>query len=211
MNTKIKNNVLYYTLVEILTVLVIVAILAVVVIPAFQRMIKGQSVDIAAKNISSKLKAVRAHAINNRFYTALLFPQKDLPEEFLYRSYRACVVDSGKNFERWLPGEKWSFLPVGASVLQIDNSPAFDDTVSGYVEVDGVNCSDIGGLSSVDDVLAIIFTPSGKHCGQQQYLFIDEATYTGIGIPPYIRTNPDSVGEEVTVDSYTGRVSYGDK
>ena len=129
-----------YTLVEVIMVVAIVSFLMLIVMAGFQEMTKAQGVNIATRNLASKLILARSHAINYRQYVAILIPQcgdfpkadtnfptannDRIPEKYLNRSYRACIV--GKNddkyyFKRWVAGENWEFTPTGVAILEVDH------------------------------------------------------------------------------------------
>ena len=198
-----------FSLIELLTVMAISIILMAIAIPAFNTLTKGQKVETAARTIGSQLKAVRSYAITNRQYAALIIPTTEsLPSEYLYMSYRACIVDSSNVFQSWISGEKWEFMPTGTAILEIDNSSDLD-TVKNFgsaQDIDDVDFSSIGGVAAADTVKGIVFAPTGKCIG---------ATASGIFI---------SVGDAISLESgmsktkneinininlYSGRVSYG--
>ncbi|MCX6983261.1 MAG: hypothetical protein NT118_00730 [Lentisphaerae bacterium] len=135
-----------FTLIEILAVTGLMAILLFMALPAFEKMAKGGGVEVAARNLSSKLGAARGYAINNRQYVAVLMPDANLPNDYLFRSYKLCVVSSTSiptsisvtsgtppitrtitvttfTFTRWLPSENWGFLPTGAAINHINVNP----------------------------------------------------------------------------------------
>lgn len=105
----------FYTLIEILTVVVIAAIIFAIGIPAFTTMIQGNTMTIAVRQFSSKVSAARAYAISNKCRVALLLVEN---EDFLgdggrYSAYRVCLVDDSNKFDSWIGGEDWKTLPEG--------------------------------------------------------------------------------------------------
>lgn len=219
-----------FTLVELLVVMAIMAVLLHIATPAFEKMAKGSGVELAGRNIYNYLSLARSYAITNRQYVAVLFPMKGatdypssgIPSDYYNRSYRACIVkydDPDYKFVRWLPNETWQFLPVGVLFLDTgkDNS---DDPVNNESErnngignnhlVDEVNFSDLsGGGSSVKDVCAVIFKPTGRIPEpDERYIEIGEGKYDGSAIV-VTNKNVDSL-VTVKIDQFTGRVSYGE-
>ena len=93
-----KKHILNYTLLEVLMVIVIVSFMMLMVMSAFQEIAKGQGVNIATRNLASKMILARSFAINNRQYVAILIPQcggypsSGIPTNYYNRSYRACIV-----------------------------------------------------------------------------------------------------------------------
>ena len=70
MKKRIRRS--FYTLVEIMTVIVIAAILFGIGIPAFSTMIQGSNMTIAIRQLSAKMQAARAYAVSNHCKVALL-------------------------------------------------------------------------------------------------------------------------------------------
>ena len=228
-----KSN---FTLVEILAVMGLMAILLFMALPAFEKIAKGNGVEIAARTLSGKLGAARGYAINNRQYVAVLMPAADLPDPYLYRSYKLCVVSKTSSsvttgtppvkvttftFERWLPSENWGFLPTGAAINHIGitdsatklspHSPGSSSNnwaaSTAREEVDGVKLYDIKPSYSVDNVRAIVFKPNGKlaGAGESRYVAVSESTYSGT----ILATTNQKNWIDITIDQYTGRVTYG--
>jgi Tfp pilus assembly protein FimT len=187
----------FFSLVELAVVFIIIAIIAGFSLTAFVKMTKGKSVENSAIIIGSMLKAVRAYAITNNCYAALIFPtDQNINSDYLYRSYRACKVTSSNVFDCWIQDEKWEFLPRGAAISNITNSKT----------VTGVNFYNIvGSINITDSALAIVFKPTGDIDGSTQQLTISEATYSNGSL---VVTN-SSNSATITVDQYTGRISYG--
>jgi len=194
---RIKNK--QYTLVEILVVIVIIGIIMAIALPSFIKISKGHATEESAKLIASSLKYVRSYAITNREYTALIFPENSegLSEEYTYRSYRPCIITvsgSTYTFNRWIPDSEWHFLPKGASVDSIIN----EDNIK------NVNFSKAGGSSSADS-RGIAFKRTGEALGSEKEVIIAEKIYSG---GEYKAVN-DANKVYVTIDQYTGRISYG--
>jgi Tfp pilus assembly protein PilE len=223
-----------FTLIEILTVLGLMAILLFIALPAFEKLAKGHGVELAARNLTSKLGQARGYAITSREYVALLMPTasttnapspsttKLLLPEHAFKGYKLCVVSSSCTsgspniftFKRWLPSEKWEFLPNGTAINDIFSSAhanvsTWNNTL--LEVVDGVNLKELDPLSSttydtVSNVRAIVFKPTGKMAVTlDRYIAVSESTYNGTTLTA---TNPKN-WIDITVDQFTGRVTYG--
>ena len=212
-----------FTLVEILVVLGLMAILLFIALPAFEKLAKGSGVELATRNLASKLGMARGYAITNRQYVAVLMPTTGLPNDYIYKGYKLCIVSStftGTNpaiftFKRWIPSEKWEFLPNGTSINHINNinphSAGSDSdswaAASAKEEIDNVNLTELGAsYNSVDNVRAIVFKPTGKMAVTgNRYVAVSESTYNGTDLIPTNKKN----WIDVTIDQFTGRVTYG--
>ena len=203
MKTKTKKN--NFSLIELLCVIVIVILLFSIAIPAFNTLTKGESVESGARIVGSQLKAARIHAVTNREYVALIIPTTEsLLSDYLYKAYRPCIVNSSYVFQEWVPGEKWEFLPTGAAILDVDNNTGYDaGAFTSASEITGVDFSDIGGGALVDDVKGIVFSPSGKAVGSRKYVIIGSSALLEGGV------TSTSNQVDITIDQYSGRVSYG--
>ncbi len=197
-----------FTLLELLVVMIVCLILLAISAPAFLSMSKGQSVDIAARNFGSQLKAARSYAITNRKYTALILPTtEDISNDYLYKSYRACIVDINNNFEEWIPNEKWEFLPRGTAILEIDSSSEPDNikNFSSAEKINDVDFSSINGSSNTDNVNGIIFLPSGKCLGVRA-----SGIFITIGDAVALENGVSTINNylDINIDSFSGRVSF---
>ena len=197
----IKNH--SFSLIELLAAMAIAAILIGIAVPAFNTLTKGQSVEAAARIVGSQLKATRTYAISNREYTALIIPTTEsLSSDYLYKAYRPCIVDSSSVFQQWISGEKWEFLPAGSAILDIDNTSGYNaGNFTSASTITSVDFSAIGGGSS-ESAKGIVFTPSGK-AGTRKYVVIGSSVVADGEV--------GSTGNQinVTVDQYSGRISYG--
>lgn len=214
-----------FTLVEILVVLGLMAILLFIALPAFEKLAKGSGVELAARNLTSKLGMARGYAITTRQYVAVLMPtattSPKLPNDYIFKGYKLCVVSgttSPFTFKRWLPSENWEFLPNGTAINHINNNPhavgsdsnstALSDgwTTALLEVVNGVDFSEITGYTTVSTVRAIVFRPTGKMAvNANRYVAVSESTYSGTDL---IATNKKN-WIDITIDQFTGRVSYG--
>ena len=103
----------FYTLIEIMTVIVIAAILFGIGIPAFTTMIQGNNMTVAIRQLSAKITAARAYAVANRCNVAVLLMETNVKDDYCYSAYRVCVVDNDNKFQEWIEDENWKTLPKG--------------------------------------------------------------------------------------------------
>ena len=197
-----------FSLIELLAVMAISIILLAITIPAFNSMAKGQKVEVAARTIGSQLKAVRSYAITNREFIALIIPTTEsLSSEYLYKAYRPCIVNSSFVFQGWVSGEKWEFMPTGTAILDVDGTLGHIATGAGSFTSAGaitsVDFSSIGGGASIPSK-GIVFTATGKtsNPSTRKYVVVGDSLSleTGTATSNYI---------EITIDLYSGRISYG--
>jgi len=213
-----------YTLVEILIVIAIIGMMIYMGLPAFEKILTGTGVELTARNMTSKLGMARNYAISKRKTVALLMPTTGLPDQYCFSATRTCIVDSTGSynggtqvttysFQRWIEGENWDFLTVGSVIIHVDNAAGYSSTIQAHEQVDGVKCTDIGAsYSSVDNVRAIIFKPTGKiDCDSSaygdRYVTIGEGAYSSAGL---VRKNTKNE-LDIKIDKYSGRISYGSK
>ena len=227
-----------FTLVELLAVIAIVSLLTFIALPSFTKMLKGHGAELAGRTLTTKLNMSRSYAISKRKYVALLMPQvgnpsgANIPSKYLNCSYRTCIVEKNNTdnkyyFHSWIPGEAWEFLPTGTAILEVDEDNGVNlsgtqlapangtiTTVSpaplpGTSPNRGVNCTDIGGSSSVTNFAAVIFKPTGGLAdGGSKYIEIGEAIYSP-GTLSLILTNKGNLSYvSVSIDNNTGRICF---
>ena len=187
----------FYTLIEIMTVIVIAAILFGIGIPAFSTMIQGSNMTIAIRQLSSKSAAARAYAVTNRCKVAVLLPTTNVKEDYCYSAYRVCVVDSSNAFQEWIEDENWKNLPKG--VLRA--------TVTNTTDVTA-DATDIGGSNTTYP--ALIFDSKGQ-MSNSSTITLRQGRYVG-GTPIYTERNDAGkiIGHPITVNQYSGKVTVSD-
>jgi len=232
-----------YTLVEILVVIGIMGILLFLGLPAFEKLAKGSGVEMAARNLTGKLGIARSYAITNRETVALVMPSYNaswpatFPKTYYFGAYRLCYVtpDTASpfayNFKRWIPNEKWEFMPVGVAIFEantnLDAANPLTSTSEGtasstadpnFAVVNDVVCTDLGVPSAtpLDNMRAVVFKSTGKLApsksdlaspGYDVFVTVGEGTYTGTGAVPTVTKRENSIN--IKIDKFTGRMSYG--
>ena len=196
MKKRIRRS--FYTLVEIMTVIVIAAILFGIGIPAFTTMIQGSNMTVAIRQLSAKMQAARAYAVTNRCKVAvLLVDASGAKDDYLYSAYRVCVVDKDNKWQEWIEDENWKTLPKG--VLRYSVSPT--------TSVTDVNGSEIGGASSVT-YPALIFKENGQMVNASSTLTLRQGRYVS-GNRVYTERNGDGkiISHPIEANQYSGKVT----
>ncbi len=186
----------FYTLVEIMTVIVIAAILFGIGIPAFTTMIQGSNMTIAIRQLSAKISAARAYAVTNRCKVAVLLPEVvensagTKKDDCCFSAYRVCVVDSANDFQEWIEDENWKTLPNGIYRESVSNTKS--------VKVDA---TDIGGKDI--GYPALIFDSKGQlvDVSSNPEILLRQGRYVGGNKIPTGGTD-----HKLTVHQYSGKV-----
>ena len=191
----------FYTLIEIMTVIVIAAILFGIGIPAFSTMIQGSNMTIAIRQLSAKIAAARAYAVTNATNdtrVAVLLVGTGVKEEYCYSAYRVCLVDSSNSFQEWIEDENWKTLPKG--VLRVILSS------DGAIETVSINASDIGGTASTT-VKALIFQKNGQLTQNTPTIRLCQGRYAGGNLVFTERADSGNIiNHPITVNRYSGKV-----
>ncbi len=190
------NKIRHFTLVEIMTVIVIAAILFAIGIPAFSTMIQGNNMTVAVRQLSAKIQAARAYAVTNRWKVAVLLLETDGDQanpDYCYSAYRVCVVDDSSNaFQEWIADEDWKTLPKGV----------YRDSVSGTTAVSGVDTSAVSANTSVQSVNALLFKKNGQ---------LENAGTIDLKQGRYLKGNgkiPTSKEKDtLNISQYTGKIT----
>ncbi len=112
-----------FTLVELLTVTVVMTIIIGATVPAYHRIMTGNAVSYGNRLVTSELNMARTYACQKRRAIAVLFASPDITynpdvdEPVALRAYRCAYVekDGGDwKFVEWVEQSQWKFLPRGA-------------------------------------------------------------------------------------------------
>ena len=134
-----------FTLIEILTVIVVISVIVGITVPAYNRLMTGNAVSYGNRIITSQLNMARTHACARRRPVAVLFPDytisssysEELKDPVALRSFRCAYVrpdGSDWVFDGWVEGTKWEYLPMGAFFPTIDaNQSEAKDATDGLI------------------------------------------------------------------------------
>lgn len=224
-----------FTLVELLTVIVIIGILLGLTVPAFRNLATGNSVDAAARMLSSQLALARAEAISRRCHIAVVMPgaqtfsRPDTTSFYKFQSFRSAIVTgSGTSWtlSEWVPGTTWTFLPQNALIAQVGTTcntldlsgetPEVKDSIkNGTLTASDLTSSSAStvSLGSGSDARCVVFGPNGK-CTFRTYITLMEGNANMIadnaGATAIQRLNPPNF-HELEISALTGRVTFLDK
>ncbi|MGN0867552.1 MAG: Tfp pilus assembly protein FimT/FimU [Oligosphaeraceae bacterium] len=114
-----------FTLVELLTVTIIMTVIVGATVPAYNRIMTGNAVSYGNRMITSQLNMARTWACQKRRAVAVLFPDttlasyysEDLADPVALRTFRCAYVKKNGadwEFQEWVEGTQWQYLPKGA-------------------------------------------------------------------------------------------------
>ena len=201
----------FYTLIEIMTVIVIAAILFGIGIPAFTTMIRGNNMTVAIRQLSSKISAARAYAVANRCNVAVILVENEsgVKDDYCYSAYRVCVVEDEKDssdkypFREWIEDENWKTLPKG--VLR--------ESVSKHDDVNNIPVSNgselIGG--SFTTASALIFQKNGQMKNDTSTIKLRQGRYVNSSFFWTERSGDGKIiSHPIEVQKYSGKVTVKD-
>jgi prepilin-type N-terminal cleavage/methylation domain-containing protein len=153
-----------FTLVELLTVLIIIGILLAVAIPATTNLTRSNSLNTAVRQVSNTLSLARQFAITQRVYARVVFPYTGTttasPTSAVptYISFAVMTNSSRTATNGWGYVSRWEYLPVGVYFCK-------GASVTGAL--DRVSCLNTNtvpfpySVSGNDKLACIEFRPSG--------------------------------------------------
>ena len=218
-----------FTLTELMVVLLIMAILLAVAIPAFEKLTTGTGVDAAGRMVSAQLRLARQYAITQRAKIAIIMPgpaATGLTEKYRYSCLRAAIVTGGSSpftFSEWVQNTTWSFIPIGASIMEADDDKGIKNAGSlsktpnddGYTKCSSVDMTKLVAGYTGTNIRCMVFAPTGRVLGASRYATIGDATFTGgswairnpveSGEPLYDKNRSCANQVTIEVDTYTGR------
>lgn len=197
-----------FSLVELLTVMVIGALLLGITVPVVIKLTSSSSVSAAGRIVGASLRLARQEAIVRRRYVAVLLPaDQGTDPERKFTALRACYVTKSSGspttytFSAWVPNTKWELLPTGAVAWELDTLKAIsntDATSGDFVVLDVPE-------PAPEDYRAIVFAPTGRVAGSDKFLHLKEGFFEA---SPRPRAKNADNWVEIKVDTYTGRVTF---
>lgn len=140
-----------FTLIELLVVMLLMGLIMSLMLPAFNRMIRGNRVDQLASGLKLGLEQAQSHAVRARRHVALVLPNDrtkwvdeslSLVQPFSHGGFRLAYVKSGSSgweFVRWVEGQEWKNAPDGAMLVRVMGKSDDDDDYNDYKVGDGVS------------------------------------------------------------------------
>ena len=134
MNKRKRRN---FTLIELMVVMLLMGLIMTLMLPSFNRMIRGNKVDQLASGLKLGMEQAQSHAATSRKYVAMVLPNKmsewsasDTGENavrpFCFGGYRLAYVEregaKGSNlwkFVRWVPNQDWKNMPDGSLLVGV--------------------------------------------------------------------------------------------
>jgi prepilin-type N-terminal cleavage/methylation domain-containing protein len=210
-----------FTLIELLTVMLIVGILLAVTVPIIVKLSSGSSVDAGARMIGAQLRLARQEAITKRQPVAVLFPTVDSgADKVAYVGFRACFVtnDSGTwRFDKWVQNLPWTYVPANAYIAEADDdylsgTPPKPDLVEGGANGTITTVSPLATPPTPDPfvftnpVRAVVFRAAGRLTSTQRGVTLVEGAIAPGTTTPVTKNAGNWVTLEV--NQFTGRVSF---
>ena len=201
-----------FTLIEMLTVIVIIGIVLAMGIPAVVNLMKSGGLSAATRQVASTMSLARQYAITHRSTTLVVFPYRGTIGAGtnlapVYQSYAVLEYGAATNYLT-----KWEHLPLGTVFMSqnptvpiLGSPPALD-----YLKTVSVPFPNTNSLGTA--TLAYIgFTATGAGTlppsGSANSFTITEGLVNGGLVTPTSRTSTTLVNQTViSVDSVVGRI-----
>lgn len=206
-----------FTLTELMVVVVIVAIMMALVVPAFNSMGAGTAVDSAARMVSAQLMLARNEAISRRAKIAVVIYEGDKDTDFATKcAFRSAIVTGNASpytFQEWVPNTDWTYLPNKTAIVAVNSA------LPGIIEESGENYkrnssatfpkdSDNAPTKMTDasgsSIRAVVFNSNGT-CAQTTYITILQTLINENGT--FSATNLDNL-HVLEVNQYTGKARF---
>ena len=231
----LNRKIQFFTLIELMTVIVLVGMLLSLSFPLYSSYVIGDGVNRSAESLKQEIGFCRDYSRNFQCYTAIIFPDHQvLGREHAdgCRCYRSAVLirEEGEfRFLRWINESDWNYAEKGV-YLEFKKGDLFVDLIADeYIQcVDQPVLSQDGCMvnnhlsseaywvdplvklkpqSSCTECICLIFSPEGKPCTSG---FDVPLLHVGLGYwdtGKLIITNENDF-LEITVDRESGRVAY---
>ena len=195
----------FYTLIEIMTVIVIAAILFGIGIPAFTIMIRGNNMTVAIRQLSAKIAAARAYAVTNRCSVAVILVENEsgVKDDYCNSAYRVCVVDNDNKFQEWIEDENWKTLPKGV----LRESVSTKETITDIPASGGSDL--IGGRFT--SASALVFQKNGQMKNDTSTIKLRQGRYVNSSFFWTERSGDGKfISHPIEVQKYSGKVTVKD-
>ena len=206
-----------FTLTELMVVVVIVAIMMALVVPAFNSMGAGTAVDSAARMVSTQLMLARNEAIARRAKVAVVIYEGDKDTDFATKcAFRSAIVTGNTSpytFQEWVPNTEWTYLPDKTAIVAVNSAlpgiitesgEDYKRTSSTTVPKDDDNAPEKITDASGTSIRAVVFKPNGT-CEQSAYLTILQTLINENG--DFYSTNLENF-HVLEVNKYTGKARF---
>ena len=198
-----------FTLIEMLTVLVIIAILIAVSIPAVTSLMKSGGLTAGVREVSNSLSLARQYAITKRTTTRVLFAYRGsstngvLLSNLVYVAYSIVATnrDATTSATSWPYISKWEHLPLGTIFL--DNTPPItgynldNDFPKGNFQFPNTNSPSTASFAYIE------FGPTGA-ASQSGTITLAEGYIDNTSIPRRPSTNNFA---NIAFDNLVGRIA----
>ncbi len=167
MKRRTRHN---FTLIELLAVMLLMGALTLMMLPAFNQMIRGNKVDQMSANLMLGLEQAQARAASARRHVAIVLPTQTsiwsgsgksdaenavLP--YCYGGFRLAYVEpmttsTDWKFVRWVPDSEWKNAPDGAMLINV-----YKSSNSNYELAEGAGVkAHVSNLSSGKDFASVL-------------------------------------------------------
>jgi prepilin-type N-terminal cleavage/methylation domain-containing protein len=215
-----------FTLVEMLTVMVIAAILIGLAVPAVTKLMSSGGASAGSREVANTLGLARQVAITQRTYARVVFPYSQTVNrpDMWYRTYAVMTNRYNTVAGGWAYLTKWEYLPLGVVFLDNNHSPASPPPNGALDDTSSLNEASlpfpISGPTPVLEPLAYIeFGPSGvatavpATSATPSTLAITEgfttvSSTTAAVTPTASKTNTSYLANltTISVDAFVGRI-----
>ena len=215
-----------FTLIELLVVMALAAILVTLALPAFDKMINGDSVAYTSSTFKHALQMAQSRALTNRRYVAVLVDYKvQRPDSGNLQAIRLCFVDKDPviakkyNFKEWLPEAEWVPFDSRAYMVGCDDSKhptpfsAQSSLPAKLGKLTTVEAKEIvAGSEKKQTYYAVVFSPYGNVAlpDTKSYFLIGEAVMEN-GQLLYPTRNSDGTPantRELSLNQFTGKMEF---
>ena len=213
---------------EVLVVVALATLLFGLVLPAFEKLVTGNSTVQTTNRFKQVAEQARARALSTRKYVAVVIDSEGLrPNSGGHQAIRCCFVErNGSEFEftQWVPDLQWSVFDRGALYLGCGDASDFEPAKGGTElndipsgELKKIKIAGTRNPESGDDLelYGFVYNRYGAVASpedEKTYFVIGEAAIAGPGDAPYILNrsgDSDKVpanSQKITLNPFTGRM-----